>query len=237
MSNSWFQFRQFIIHQDRCAMKVSTDACIQGAWIPLPPNLRFGLDIGTGTGLLSLMIAQRAPDLHLDGIELDPSAVSQATENAAGASFGYNLKMHQADARQWTAAQPYDLIICNPPFFKNSLKGPDAARNAARHTESLSPEELLEIVLIHLAPEGYVSLLWPPDSQEYFGGLAGNKGLFLRQQLLVQDRPGTRVNRSIAIYSRKDVLVPEIETLIIKDDGGAYSASFKALMQPYYLHL
>ena len=237
MSNSWFQFRQFIIHQDRCAMKVSTDACIQGAWTPLPPNLRYGLDIGTGTGLLSLMIAQRAPDLHLDGIELDSSAVSQASENAASASFGHNINVHQADARQWIGTQLYDLIICNPPFFKNSLKGPDAARNAARHADSLSPEELLEMMLIHLAPEGYVSLLWPPDIQEYFGQIADNKGFFLQQQLQVRDRPGTRINRSIAIYSRKKVIEPKLETLIIKDDAGGYSESFKALMKPYYLHL
>ncbi|MGN6568280.1 MAG: tRNA1(Val) (adenine(37)-N6)-methyltransferase, partial [Flavipsychrobacter sp.] len=143
MSNQYFQFKQFRIEQDKCAMKVSTDACIQGAWTPIHDHVRHVLDIGTGTGLLSLMLAQRDPRMHIDAVELDEQAATQAKENIVSSPFSERIDIIHGDAKEYQANQQYDLIICNPPFFQNSLLGDNSKRNTARHTLSFSYEDLL----------------------------------------------------------------------------------------------
>src|SRR5437763_1278410 len=115
MSQSYFQFKQFTIHQDHCAMKVSTSACIQGAWTPIPDNAGSALDVGTGTGLLSLMLAQRAPQLSIDSIEIDAIAAAQANENVHQSPFADHIHLMQCDAKEYNPEKKYDLIICNPP--------------------------------------------------------------------------------------------------------------------------
>src|SRR5205085_2984467 len=122
-SNSYFQFKQFRVQQEATAMKVSTDACIQGAWTPIEPFVKNVLDIGTGTGLLSLMVAQRNNHILIDAIELDENAAQQATENIHASPWGDRINIVNGDIRNYTFNRQYDLIICNPPFFQNSLLG------------------------------------------------------------------------------------------------------------------
>jgi tRNA1Val (adenine37-N6)-methyltransferase len=114
MSNTWFQFRNFTLQQDRCAMKITTDACIQGAWTPLAPMPQNVLDIGTGTGLLALMLAQRFPEVHIDAVEYDQSAAAQAQENTDASPFAARIRVINADIRSFSAETQYDNIICNP---------------------------------------------------------------------------------------------------------------------------
>lgn len=176
MSNHYFQFKQFTIHQDKCAMKVSTDACIQGAWTPIANDVVDVLDIGTGTGLLSLMLAQRNSSIHIDAIELDADAAIQAKENASASPWADRVQMMQGDVTTHQFTKQYDMVICNPPFFNNSLLGDDAQRNSVRHTISLSYDALLAVLQNVLKPTGYAAVLLPAAEHEIWQNLLLKNG-------------------------------------------------------------
>ncbi len=237
MSNSYFRFKQFTVRQDRCAMKVSTDACIQGAWTPVNASMRRVLDIGAGTGLLSLMIAQRIPSAHIDALELDADAAAQATENVAASPFAERIRIIHADAATWEAPEPYDLIISNPPFFSNALLGPDAARNAARHTAMLDADALITLTRRLLAPGGLASFLWPLQEHRLFSDKAQAAGLFLHQELCIRHRAGANVARVVSVWAWQPAGEVVKETLVIKDGSDAYTQQFAALLSPFYLAL
>lgn len=237
MSESYFRFKQFRIGQERCAMKVSTDACIQGAWTPVPPVCRSILDIGAGTGLLSLMLAQRAPNAEILALENDRAAAGQAAENAAASPFARRIQILNADASAWSSIARFDLIICNPPFFKNSLQGPDARRNQARHVSSLDAACLVRLALAQLAPEGQASFLWPAEAHEAFASEAEQAGLLLQRQLRICHRAGSRVGRVVGIFGRKTPAAVATETLVIKDGSDAYTEDFRELLRDFYLAL
>lgn len=237
MSNTWFQFKEFRIEQDRCGMKVSTDACILGAWAPIEIDFRRVLDIGTGTGLLALMVAQRGAQLNIDALELNDAAAEQARENVGRSPFFEQVRVHNTDVFQWQAIDKYDMIICNPPFFQNSLKGPDEARNAARHAATLSPMGLASIIREHLAPDGLASVLWPVKEHELFKQAAISLGLFLQKQLHICDQDRNKVGRIIACYGSRFNAEAVTEHLVIKTETGAYSSAFQDLLQAFYLNL
>jgi len=237
MSNNYFAFKQFVVWQEACAMKVSTDACIQGAWTPLPDGIGRVLDIGTGTGLLSLMLAQRLPEAQFDAIELDASAAGQASQNVAASPFANRIAVRHADANTWEPRSLYDLIICNPPFFSNSLKGPHAARNAARHTDALKPQSLIETLLRNLSTAGTASILLPPAEHEGFHKLSAVSGLYLQQFLQVRDREESRITRHVGIYSTTPAHEVPFEELHIKNPDGSYTPAFMDLLRPFYLNL
>lgn len=236
MSNSYFQFKQFRINQGKCAMKVSTDACIQGAWTPVEDDVKRILDIGTGTGLLSLMLAQRT-DAVIDGIELDEAAALQAKENIESSPWAERLHIIQADATDYTADTPYDTIICNPPFFNNSLLSDKAARNMARHTYSLSYSQLFNAIERNLLPVGYASIMLPPPEHELWNNLLNENGWCVFQKLIVKSKEGSAPVRIISLCKKgsKDKL--KEETLIMRNADDSYTEQFIALMQPYYLYL
>jgi tRNA1Val (adenine37-N6)-methyltransferase len=236
MSNSYFQFKEFAIQQDRCAMKVSTDACIQGAWTPLRSDITSVLDIGTGTALLSLMIAQRLPKAWIDAIELNEAAAEQAEENVASSRFGDRIRIIKDNAATWKGTRQYDLIICNPPFFKSGLLGPDIDRNAARHIDSLDAGTLTQIVLDHLACQGVASFLWPAKEFEAFKAAASDAGLYLVRQLNVRHRPGGAVTRIVGLWQKTPGSFTQ-EELIIKKSSEDYSDEFVDLLRPFYLSL
>lgn len=237
MSNSWFQFKEFNIQQEHCGMKVSTDACIQGAWTEIAADVAQVLDIGAGTGLLSLMLAQRASWISVDALELDENAAKQAAENVAQAPFAKQIKVQQVDVTQWLSPKKYELIICNPPFFQKSMKGPDVARNAARHGDSLSPESLLKAILERLSAKGTASIMWPEVEQELFQKLAARAGLFLNKKIEIKDQEQARISRVIGIYRKEEYEEPLVERLVIKDEDKRYTEEFIRLLHPFYLHL
>ena len=178
MKNDYFQFKQFRIEQSRAAMKVGTDGVLLGAWADMTGEAAASieaaapdgataplhmLDIGTGTGLLALMLAQRASDgvwgnreFKVTAVEMEPLAAAQARENVAASPWASQIEVVQADIRTWrpvAAAVPrFDLIVCNPPFFAESLRCPNAARNAARHDDTLKPDDLFRLALAWLKP-------------------------------------------------------------------------------------
>ncbi|WP_343672124.1 methyltransferase [Chitinophaga sp.] len=241
MANQFFRFKQFTVNQEDCAMKVCTDACLQGAYtgwyvdtnvLPTPRIL----DIGTGTGLLSLMLAQRFPLSPITAIELDTAAAGQAARNFTVSPWASRLNILVGDARSLSLDAQYDLIITNPPFYESDLKSPDQLRNQAMHTTTLNYEELLHIIDQHLAPTGVFSVLLPYKPYAAFEVLATQKGFYPRKVLHVKQSVNHDKFRTIAVFGRENVPRNE-EVMAIKEAGNDYTAAFRALLQPYYLYL
>lgn len=242
MPNSWFQFKQFRVQQDRCAMKVSTDACIQGAWaaiqFPGKASQRV-LDIGTGTGLLSLMLAQTLPDAHIDAIELNMEACAQAAGNFALSPWADRLKATPTALADFieVATPSYDLIICNPPFFHNQLQAAQTARNDARHSVALDKETLAAAIAQLLSPEGYCCVMYPEREWLDWRHTATAHQLCAEKILEVQPGATAAVNRVIGIFRRQETSRTGMEKLIIYQENKQYTDGFRQLLAPYYLHL
>lgn len=243
-----FRFKQFAIEQDRTAMKVCTDACVLGAWARIETGT-YLLDIGTGTGLLSLMAAQRNPGARLDAVELDEAAAQQAAENVANSPFAHRITVHQAAIQAFippTPALRYDHILTNPPFYVNSLRSPDKAVNRALHTDDLSFADLLTAVRRLLAPGGCWWVLLPPPEMAMLIKLAadGASALVPVEQLHLRHHSQKPVFRHLVGFRFADSPddpappVPEAQPAslaIYEPDGRTYTAAFRALLQPYYL--
>jgi tRNA1Val (adenine37-N6)-methyltransferase len=174
-----FQFKQFTIHQDQCAMKVSTDACILGAWVDVAQAENI-LDIGAGTGLLSLMMAQRSTAC-IDAVELDTPAFEQAKSNIAESNWGDRVEVFLGKIQDFSSDKKYDYIVSNPPFYQNHLKSEKVQKNQAHHTETLSFEELLDSVLRLRTTSGKFAVLLPAYEAKVLEDLAVSKGFFLKK--------------------------------------------------------
>jgi tRNA1Val (adenine37-N6)-methyltransferase len=236
MSNSWFQFKQFTIHQDKSAMKVTTDACIQGAWTPVLPQVTEVLDIGAGTGLLSLMLAQRAPLVQVDAVELDKDCMEQAAENIAASPWKDKIAIHNADIRYWQNDKQYELIICNPPFFNNSLLGDNDRRNNVRHTLSLSYNDLLAAMDRLLVADGYISILLPATEHGIWEQLIADAGWKIYSKLCIAPREAAEPNRIVSLAGRN--ATKQLTEMYFPIRGAeGYTPAFTELMRPYYLKL
>jgi tRNA1Val (adenine37-N6)-methyltransferase len=240
MPNDYFQFQQFRIEQGACAQKVSTDACLLGAAADLAGATRV-LDIGTGTGLLALMVAQRAPGATIEALEIDPATAAQAAANVDASPWPGRVAVHPLSLAAYAATGPgrFSQIICNPPFFRRSLAPPDAARATARHegAGSLTFAELAGFAVAHLAPGGSLTVLLPPPEMQEFAEVAGASGLAVQARLAVQHRPGGRHTRSIWQFGAAAPASPRERTLVIQDASGQYSAAFRQLLAGFYLAL
>ena len=200
MANDYFQFKQFTIHQGRCAMKVGTDGTLLGAWVsPLQPPPTGGgncaekakwdriLDVGTGTGLIALMIAQRFPEAQIVGIDIDEEAVSQARENVAASPFADRIEMLHEDFAKMEGT--FDAIVSNPPYFADSLESPDAQRTLARHTNTLPYRLLMQQSWQLLSDEGELSVVVPADYKSRMEAEAALAGFFKSRECAVKTSP------------------------------------------------
>ena len=244
MANNWFEFKEFKIQQEKCGMKVSTDACIQGAlaadYLLKRPELNTVLDIGTGTGLLSLMLIQKRTDLVIDAIEIEENSFEQASENFKDSRWSAQLTAHHSAVQNWQKEKElasYDFIICNPPFFHNHLQSEQRERNAARHTVSLSSADLINAVLHLLKDDGIFCLLFPKSAWDQFATLAKGKGLFLSQLVFIKPKAHLEANRIIAFFSKQVNFDCILEDLIIYEAEKEYTTEFKQLLKDYYLKL
>ncbi len=240
MPNDYFQFQQFHIEQAACAMKVSTDACLLGAAIDLAGATRL-LDVGTGTGLLALMAAQRHATVEIEAIEIDEAAAAQAAANAAASPWAGRVRVRAMSLAQYAATRPapFSHIVCNPPFFRASWPSADAARNTARHAsaDSLSFEELAAFSARFLRPTGSLTVLLPPPEMARFERAALAEGLPLATRLAVRHRPGGRVTRHISRFAFNTLAAAEQELVIHAGAGPEYSADFRSLLAGFYLAL
>lgn len=237
MGNTFFRFKQFTVHQEACAMKVSTDACVLGAWAELGEAERV-LDIGTGTGLLALMLAQRSPKAVIEAVELDGAAYEQARTNFAESTFDSRLKAIQARIQDFEPAVLYDSIICNPPFYQTDLRSPVATKNRAHHATELTLTELMLAVERLLSPSGCLNMLLPVRESKYFRAHLLGADWILTRQLYLAHSPHKEPFRELGTYRRNSALAasPSEQMLYIYDtDGTTHTEEFRRLLADFYL--
>jgi tRNA1Val (adenine37-N6)-methyltransferase len=239
MSNTFFQFKQFTIHQEHCAMKVCTDACLFGGWMGekvknQKSKIKNILDVGAGTGLLSLMLAQES-NARIDAVEIDEQAAMQAADNMESSPWKERLQVIEGDIRQLHLGRKYDLVITNPPFFENNLKSPDGKRNLALHSESLSLEELTGVVQKELAADGAFAILLPYERKDECISLAASIGLFPEEIVTVKQSELHGFFRVMIWFEKKQATT--VENTVSIRDGNAYSPAFATLLKDYYLYL
>ena len=231
-SNTHFSFKQFIIYQDQTAMKVTTDACILGAYTDVR-NAKYILDIGTGTGLLTLMLSQRS-EAQIDGIEIEEVSHHQALKNVEDSIFKDRIKLYHTDIQSFTTQNCFDLIVSNPPFFQNHLKAETQTRNNALHTDTLSFEDLLSSVIRLLSPNGTFVVLLPSYESSVLEVMANQLGLFANKKLSIHHSEGSKILRIITTFGFVKIETLN-EQLFIKNSDECYTADFQRLLRDYYL--
>lgn len=237
MPQQFFQFKQFKVHQELAAMKVCTDGCLFGAWVAHlfeGRHIERMLDIGAGTGLLSLMIAQKTTGT-IEAIEIDEEAALQSKMNFEASIWHDRLNIINADAREWLSDQSYDLIFSNPPFFEKDLKSERANRNVALHSSYLLFSDLLKIIAQHLSNTGCFAILLPYHRSEAFIKLAEENNFFVAKRIDVKQTENHNYFRSMLLLSRIKK-APEQQEMAIKI-GDQYSRQFQSLLKDYYLRL
>jgi tRNA1Val (adenine37-N6)-methyltransferase len=237
MGNPYFRFKQFEIRQDRCAMPVTTEACVFGAWLAdmrLPA--RHALDIGCGTGLLMGMVGQQW-NCAITGIDIDHDAAVQAAGNVRQFPWANRLTVIEGDVRNHAFPQRFDVIFTNPPFYAQQLQSSDHRINLARHASGLTLEALAEAVDRLLLPGGYVATLLPPDRSDQWLVLAGMRNLRVVQRMDIRQTPEHDVFRRLLLLQEGyggDQILAE---MYIRNTDGSYSDTARALLAPYYLYL
>ena len=235
MPNPYFAFKQFTVRHDRCAMKVGTDGVLLGAWTDLSHSRRI-LDIGTGTGLIALMLAQRCMDARITAIDLDSAAVEQAQENIQASPWKDRIEALQQDICTYPPNGTFDTIVSNPPYFIDSLKCPDGQRSTARHTDTLDADRLIGKVSELLTSDGRFSIILPAEQTEDLIRVAGEKGLHPSRQTWVITRPGLSPKR-ILMELRKTPVTLQPDELVIELERHVYSEEYIALTQEFYLKM
>jgi len=236
---SSFQFKQFVIQHDRSSMKVGTDAVLLGAWAEVEGKSRI-LDIGSGSGILSLMMAQRT-SAQIVGVDMDFPSVEEAILNAENSVWGQRIQFQHTSIQQFCVEanrSSFDLIISNPPFFVNSLKSPLDRRNHSRHTDTLSFEELVRSVLYCLTENGSFAVILPYISYEQMENQCRQSQLFCYRKLWIRPKEGKKINRVLLQFKqRKNTPFIEDKELVIRNTNNNYTNDYKILTKDFYLHL
>lgn len=237
MSNDYFKFRQFTVWQRRAAMKTGTDGVLLGTWDALPLSALTVLDIGTGTGLIALMLAQRLPAARVTGIDIDAGAYLDATDNFAASPFAARLTALHASLDDFaaTSATPFDLIVCNPPYYDGSLTSPDVARTKARHTTSLSFRSLCSDVMKLLAPEGHFAVVLPTEALRQFTAEAAIAGLCLIRRTAVRTVPLKTARRHLLLFAASPSEEYHDDTQCMVDRDGNETQWFASMTCDFYL--
>jgi tRNA1Val (adenine37-N6)-methyltransferase len=235
MANSWFQFQQFRVQQDRCAMKISTDAVLLGSLAQCPSPKQI-LDIGTGTGVIALMLAQRFPEAQVTALEIDPEAAAQAAENFKESPFADRLQLIPTALQDFSADASFDLIVSNPPYFPNHLKSIDHKRNLALHTDGLPFETLLSQACQLLAPSGQFWVILPPRQMGDFCKLAEQVLLFPNSKIQIRDTASKPTHREIVSFLKTKEF-PSISTRVcsLKNEDGTYTKDYQQLIAGFLL--
>jgi tRNA1Val (adenine37-N6)-methyltransferase len=234
MSNQSFRFKQFAVRQEKSAMKVGTDGVMLGAWAAIGDANNI-LDIGTGTGLIALMLAQRC-NAKIDAVEIDEPSAQQAKGNVANSRWSNRVNIFCSSFQHFAkeANIKYELIVSNPPYFVKSLKSPEVARTVARHNELLPHHELIEGINTILAENGRFAGIFPYIEGNVFVAKASNYGLFCTKRVNVLGKVNGPVKRLLLEFERKPKTLVE-ETLCIRGDSSEYTAEYIRLTKDFYL--
>ncbi len=238
MPNPYFQFKQFTVFHDRCAMKITTDACLFGAWCAEEisrTNSAKLLDIGTGTGLLSLMIAQKN-SLKIDAIEIDKEAAQQASENITASPWKENIQVIHEDIGAFHTGKKYDCMVSNPPFYENELTSKQERKNLAHHSSRLSFSQLLHLIKDMLAEEGSFFLLLPFKRLKEAEELINQQQFYIHKKIVVHPSTSHPPLRVMFRCSLKNKETPASQ-IFIRDEHQHYTPAFVALLKDYYLYL
>ncbi|MEN9337045.1 MAG: hypothetical protein RLZZ500_2032 [Bacteroidota bacterium] len=233
-----FRFKQFTIEQDRCAMKVGTDGVLLGAWTPIDHHPYSVLDIGAGTGLIALQLAQRSNAEQIDALEIDPDAYEQAVDNFENAPWNDRLFCYHAsldDFMDDLQDEEYDLIVSNPPFYTEQVSSGNESRDRARQNDALPFSDLCEASGILLSESGVLAVIIPFKEEENFIALAAENDLFPFKITRVQGTPTSEIKRSLLAFSRIPQ-EPKCDTLIIETARHDYTEAYKTLTQDFYLN-
>lgn len=241
LPNTYFQFKQFTVHHDRCAMKVTTDACLFGAWSAEEMKNEKGkiqnaLDIGAGTGLLPLMVVQKN-EVAIDAVEIDGEAVQQAKENVAASPWSDRITIFHADATTWQADKMYNCIFSNPPFYESELRSANKSKNVAHHDEGLKLEGLFTFIKSHLAENGVFFLLLPAKRENEMNDLLKRFSFHLHQKIFVRQTVNHTPFRLMIQAGNKKEQEIILRDLSIKNENNEYTTEFIVLLKDYYLHL
>jgi tRNA1Val (adenine37-N6)-methyltransferase len=229
-----FQFKQFAIQHNKCAMKVGTDGVLLGAWADAAHAARI-LDIGTGTGLLALMLAQRQPTATIDAIEIEENACRQAAENVVASRWHTNISVFHTSLQAFEPSGTYDLIVSNPLYFSQSLKNPDVSKQTARHNDTLLPEELTQHAKRLLHANGRIAVIYPLQEARVFLSAAQKIGFYCRRITRVIPAIGGTAKRMLVELSTAPCLLTENELCIETTQRHVYTNEYISLTKDFYL--
>ena len=233
---SVFRFKQFSVRQEKAAMKVGTDGVLLGAWAPLDRHTERILDIGAGTGLISLMMAQRSPEAYVEAVEVDPDSFEECVANFEASPWADRLFCYHCGFDEFAAEvdDRYDLILSNPPFHKEDVPSGVPSRDRARRSGSLPPEMLLQGMAGLLAPGGVCCVVWPCREEAAFLGQAAQFGLYPRHITRVRGTAGAPLKRSLIALAAAEGR-PQEDTLVLELERHRYSEAFSELVRDFYL--
>lgn len=232
MPKDYFSFKKFTISQAQSAMKVGTDSVLLAAWI----NIRkpdFILDIGTGTGILSLLMAQRYTEAKITALEISKEAIKDAQENVKNSPWSDRIKITEGDFCQFESELKFDLIICNPPYFENSLHSPSMPRNKARHSDALPFPVLASGVQKVLSKGGTFAMILPFENAELMRHLAFEQKLYTCRQTLIYTKENTPAKRVLFQFT-PELQLCQTDSLTIYTNSGTYTLEYRALVEEYY---
>jgi tRNA1Val (adenine37-N6)-methyltransferase len=231
-----FQFKQFSLEQDRCAMKIGTDGVLLGAWTPIENNPFSILDIGTGTGIIALMLAQRSAAEQIDALDIDENAFEQATDNFENSPFNDRLFCFHAGLDEFVEEPEveYDLIVSNPPFYSEDYKSNNEQRDLARFQDAMPFEDLIEAVDLLLSENGIFSVIIPFNEEDRFIELCANVELFPIKITRVKGAKNTKIIRSLLAFKRYELAVLTSDELTIEINRHEYTPEYIELTKDFY---
>ena len=236
---SKFQFKQFAVQQDKCAMKIGTDSVLLGAWCPINNNPFSILDIGAGTGVLSLMLAQRSKAAQIDALEIDDDAYEQCQENFENSPWTARLFCFHAGLDEFMdePEEEYDLIISNPPFYSEDFKSNNEQRDLARFQDALPFEDLVEAADLFLSENGVLAVIIPFNEENRFIDLCAEVELYPIRITRVKGTPTTEIKRSLLAFKRYELSVLTADELVIEMNRHEYTNDYINLTKEFYLKM
>lgn len=233
-----FHFKEFTINQDRCAMKIGTDGVLLGAWVSLESNPERILDIGPGTGIIALQLAQRNSFATIDAVEIDGAAFEQCTDNFENSDWADRLFCYHASAQEFATEmdETYNLIVSNPPFYSEDYKTENTARDTARFNDALPFEHLIGCVYNLLSEDGVFALILPRKEEESFIALASEAGLLPKRICRVRGNNTSEEIRSLIAFSFRSVKT-EITEITIETERHQYTTAYQNLVKDFYLKM